>query len=305
MSLFSRLVVVSLPLVPKFVVGRVAARYVAGETLEEALREVEKLNAAGAMATMDVLGEEVSDPSRAEAAVDEYVRLFEAIEARGLDSNVSIKLTMLGLKIDQGLCRDNVEKIAETANRSRNFVRIDMEDHTCTQATLEIYHELQPRYGNLGVVFQSYMHRTLDDIENLPRQGANVRLCKGIYVEPRRIAWKGYQTVRHNFLTALEKLIERGVYVAVATHDEYLVCGAVGLLDRHGVPRDRYEFQMLLGVDEQLRQILLDEGHRLRVYVPYGRDWYPYSIRRLRENPEVAGHVARAFLGLRPAAGRR
>ena len=143
------------------------------------------------------------------------------------------------------------------------------------------------------------MRRTLDDIAGLPDEGANVRLCKGIYIEPRPTAWKGYDTVRHNFVAALEKLLSAGVYTGIATHDEYLACAAVALLDRYQVPRERYEFQMLLGVDEELRKILLDGGHRLRVYVPYGADWYQYSIRRLRENPEVAGHVARAFLGLK------
>ncbi len=299
MSLFSRLVVITLPLVPKFVVGRVAARYVAGETRDEAFRTVRELNARGAMATLDVLGEEVTAREKAEAAVEEYIRLFEEIDRDQVDSNVSIKLTLLGLKIDQEFCRENVERIAEAAQRFGNFVRLDMEDHTCTDATLEIYHQLQPRFGNLGVVFQSYMRRTLSDIESLTEGSGNVRLCKGIYVEPRRIAWKGFETVRHNFVAALEKMITQGVYAAIATHDEFLVGAAIALLDKHQLPRDRYEFQMLLGVDEELREILLAGGHRLRVYVPYGKDWYPYSIRRLRENPEIARHVIRQFFGMR------
>ncbi len=299
MSLFSRLVVITLPLVPKFVVGRVAARYVAGETRDEAFRTVRELNARGAMATLDVLGEEVTAREKAEAAVEEYIRLFEEIDRDQVDSNVSIKLTLLGLKIDQEFCRENVERIAEAAQRFGNFVRLDMEDHTCTDATLEIYHQLQPRFGNLGVVFQSYMRRTLSDIESLTEGSGNVRLCKGIYVEPRRIAWKGFESVRHNFIAALEKMITQGVYAAIATHDEFLVGAAIALLDKHQLPRDRYEFQMLLGVDEELREILLAGGHRLRVYVPYGKDWYPYSIRRLRENPEIARHVIRQFFGVR------
>lgn len=299
MSLFSRLVVTTLPLVPKSLVGRVAARYVAGETSEEAFATVRELNARGAMATLDLLGEEVTVREKAEAAVEEYVRLFEEIDRGQVDSNVSIKLTMLGLKIDQEFCLQNVERIAEAAQRFGNFLRLDMEDHTCIDATLEIYHQLQPRFGNLGVVFQSYMRRTLDDIEGLPDDSGNVRLCKGIYVEPRPVAWKGYNTVRHNFIAALEKMITGGVYAAIATHDEFLVCAAVALIDKHRLPRDRYEFQMLLGVDEELREILLKGGHRLRVYVPYGKDWYAYSTRRLRENPEVARHVIRQFFGLR------
>ncbi len=299
MSLFSRLVVRTLPLVPRFVVGRVAGRYVAGETRDEALAMVRQLNAEGAMATLDLLGEEVAERRKAEAAVEEYVRLFDEIDRLGLDSNVSIKLTLLGLKIDEDFCRDNVERIAAAAAASGNFVRIDMEDRTCTDPTLRIYHELQPRHGNLGVVFQSYMRRTLRDIAALPAEGANVRLCKGIYIEPREHAWKGFETVQRNFVAALDKMIRQGVYVGIATHDEYLVCAACELIDRHGLAVDRYEFQMLLGVDEELRRILLDAGHRLRVYVPYGKDWYPYSIRRLRENPEVARHVIRGTLGLR------
>jgi proline dehydrogenase len=299
MSLFSRLLVATLPLVPKAIVGRVASRYVAGATLEDALAAIRKLNGEGAMATVDVLGEEVSERGKAEAAVEEYLRVLEAISSQGLDANVSIKLTLLGLKIDQGFCRDNVERIVSRAKALGNFVRIDMEDHTTTDATLAIYRELQPRWGNLGVVFQAYMRRTLKDIGELPAEAPNVRLCKGIYVEPRRIAWKGHETIRANFVAALEKLILRGVYPAIATHDEVLCCAAAALVDKHGLRRDQYELQMLLGVDEELRRVLIASGHRLRVYVPYGRDWYPYSIRRLRENPEVAGHVLRAMVARR------
>ena len=298
MSLFSRLVVTTLPLVPKLLVGRVASRYVAGETREDALKEVSELNGSGAMATLDVLGEEVTEREKAEQSVEEYIRLFDAIAERGLDANVSIKLTMLGLKIDEAFCLANVERIATAARDHGNFLRMDMEDHTCHDATFRIYHALQPRYGNLGVVLQSYMRRALADIEALPETGANVRLCKGIYIEPRRIAWKGYDTVRRNFIAALDKLFRRGAYVGIATHDEYLVCAARHLIDRYGLTRERYEFQMLLGVDVELRRILVEDGERVRVYVPYGQDWYPYSMRRLRENPEVARHVMRATLSL-------
>jgi proline dehydrogenase len=283
MSVFNRLLVTSLPLVPKLIVGRVASRYVAGEDLAAAVRVVRTLNQQGAMATVDVLGEEVSERAKATAAVEEYLRVFETIDREKIDSNVSIKLTLLGLKIDEGFCRDNVARIVETAKRFGNFVRIDMEDNTTTDATIRIYRELHERYGNVGVVLQAYMRRTLRDIAELPAEGASVRLCKGIYVEPRTIAWKGYDTVRHNYVQALDKLFSNGVYVGIATHDEYLACAAT-------------EFQMLLGVDEELRRILIAAGHRLRVYVPYGHDWYPYSIRRLRENPEVARHVLKATL---------
>lgn len=296
MSAFNRLLVTGLPMVPKPLVGRVASRYVAGETLADAVRVVRSLNQEGAMATLDVLGEEVKEREPAVAAVEEYLQVFDTIARERLDSNVSIKLTLLGLKIDEGFCRDNVERIVAKAKEHGNFVRIDMEDHTTTDATLRIYHELHARYGNVGVVLQAYMRRTLADIAALPKQGASVRICKGIYVEPRAIAWKGFETIQANYVRALEKLIENGVYPGIATHDEYLVNRAVGLVDKHGLRREQYEFQMLLGVDEELRRILIAGGHRLRVYVPYGRDWYPYSIRRLRENPEVARHVIRATL---------
>ncbi len=250
------------------------------------------------MATLDLLGEEVSERGKAEAAVEEYERLFADIDGAGLDANVSIKLTLLGLKVDEDFCRENVRRIAATAARYGNFVRIDMEDSSVTEVTLRIYRSVQEELGNVGAVLQAYMRRTLDDVGALPARTPNVRLCKGIYIEPRKIAWKGYETVRANFTAALDKLLRNDVYVGIATHDEHLACEAEVLLDRLDVARDRYEFQMLLGVDEELRSILLGRGHRLRVYVPYGRDWYPYSIRRLRENPEVAKHVIRATLGL-------
>ncbi len=297
LGLFSRFVVTTLPLVPRFLVGRVARRYVAGDSREQALDVVRRLNSEGAMATLDLLGEEVFERAKAEAAVEEYLGVFRDIDRDGLDANVSIKLTLLGLKIDEAYCRANVRRVAETAGEFGNFVRIDMEDSSCVDPTLRIYGSLQPEMGNLGVVFQAYMRRLPEDCAALPAEGANVRLCKGIYIEPRRIAWKGYHTVRANFVATLERLIRQGVYVGIATHDEYLVCEAERLIDRYGLDRDRYEFQMLLGVDRELREVLIERGHRLRVYVPYGADWYPYSVRRLRENPEVAKHVIRATLG--------
>ncbi len=299
MSVFNRLLVTTLPLVPKPIVRRVSRRYVAGDTLDAAVATVRGLNEAGAMATLDVLGEEVRDRARASAFTEECLRVLERIEGEGIDSNLSIKLTMFGLAIDEDFCHANAERIVRAAGERGNFVRIDMEDASTTDATLRIYRDLQARYGNVGCVLQGYMRRTLADVDSLPAEGANVRLCKGIYIEPRRIAWKGYETVRANFVAALEKLLARGVYVGIATHDEYLVCAATALLDRLGVPRERYEFQMLLGVDHELRDVLIERGHRMRIYTPYGREWYAYSMRRLRENPEIAGHVVRATLGRR------
>jgi proline dehydrogenase len=296
MSLFDRALVRTLPVVPKGVVSKVARRYVAGETLDDAVATVAQLNSLGAMATLDLLGESVHDLAEARRTADEYVTMLDRIEAEGLDSNVSVKPTGLGLSIDEATAEQSIRRIAQAAAAHGNFVRIDMEDASTTDATLGIYKTLQAETGNLGCVLQAYMRRTLTDIAELPSESPNVRICKGIYIEPREIAWKGYETVRRAFVAALEKLLSSGVYTAVATHDEYLVAEAVRLIDRYEIPRDRVEFQMLLGVDEQMRDILLAQGHRLRVYVPYGRDWYAYSMRRLRENPAVAGHVARAVL---------
>ena len=218
MGILSWLIVKGLPLVPRAIVGRVASRYVAGEKLEDALGVVGRLSAEGAMATLGLLGEEVAERSKATAAADEYVRMLDAIAARSLPANVSIKLTSLGLKIDADFCRENAERIVAAAAGHGNFVRIDMEDHTTTDRTLAIYREIFTRHQNVGVVFQAYMRRTLADIAALPAAGANVRLCKGIYIEPRAVAWKGYETVRMNFLRALEKLLAAGVYVGIATH---------------------------------------------------------------------------------------
>lgn len=286
-----------LPFVPRVIVGRVAKKYVAGATTEEALQCVDELNRQGFAATVALLGEEVTERSKATAAVEEYDRVLRALSDRGADANVSIKLTLLGLEIDLDFCRDGLDKVLSTADEVGNFARIDMEDHTCTDDTLRLYQEArQERGAHVGIVLQAYLKRTLPDIAELG-EGINARLCKGIYIEPRRIAWKQYETVRLNFVQALEQLFEQGAYVGIATHDEYLVAASLGVIQRMGLGPDRYEFQTLLGVDEELRDSLRDLGHRVRVYVPYGRDWYPYSVRRLRENPQIAVYVMRAMLG--------
>ena len=311
MSLFDRLIVTTLPLVPKFIVGKVASRYVAGETLADAVETIQRLNGEGCMCTLDVLGEEVHDRALAQQAADQYQRVLGAIVENDLNCNISAKPTQFGLDIDESLCLEHYDALVSAAAKEDCFVRLDMEDRTTTDATLRMYRQLYDQHGlidgetqkdggrhraRVGVVFQAYMRRTLADIAGLPDEAANVRLCKGIYIEPREDAWKGFDTVRLNFVQALRKLLTQDVYLGIATHDEYLICAAVGLLDELGISKDRYEFQMLLGVEPQLRRILLAGGHRLRVYVPYGKDWYLYSMRRLRENPKVAGHVARAIL---------
>jgi len=297
MSLFDALVRYGMPMVPKTIVGRVARRYVAGETLDDAVRTLRSVNEEGAMGTVDVLGEEVHEPVKASASVAEYLKLVERIKDEKIDANISIKPTMLGLKIDQALCEENVTAIVNRAAELDNFVRIDMEDHTCTDATIQLYRRMRENHpARVGTVLQSYLHRTISDVNDLLPLDPNIRICKGIYREPRGIAWKDFETIRANFIYATEKLLSEGAYVGIATHDPYLVWAGMRLVDRLGLDRNRYEFQMLLGVDPELRRIILANGHRLRVYVPYGKDWYPYSIRRLRENPTVALHVMRAIL---------
>ena len=297
MSFFDVLVKYGMPWVPKPIVSRVASRYVAGESIDDAVRILREMNAEGAMGTVDVLGEEVQDRSKTERAVSQYLDLLDRIEAEGLDANISIKPTMLGLKIDADLCADNLSTVAARAAKLGNFVRIDMEDHTCTDATLQLYRRIHDAYPTaVGIVLQSYLHRTTTDVADLLPLNPNIRMCKGIYREPRAIAWEDFETIRANFIYNMEKLLAAGAYVGIATHDPYLVWAGMTAVDRLQVDRSGYEFQMLLGVDPELRSIILSAGHRLRVYVPYGRDWYPYSMRRLRENPTIAHHVARAML---------
>jgi proline dehydrogenase len=298
MSLFDTLVKYGMPFVPKPIVGRVARRYVAGDTLDDAVLTLRALNEEGVMGTVDILGEAVREPVKATAAVEEYLRLLDRIEDEKLDANISIKPTMLGLNIDQVLCEENLLRIVARAAEFDNFVRIDMEDHTCTDNTIQLFLQMHEKYpSSVGVVLQSYLHRTIADINGLLPLVPNIRICKGIYREPREIAWKNFETIRANFAFATEKLLSSGAYVGIATHDPHLVWAGMQIVDRLALDRDRYEFQMLLGVDPELRRIILVNGHRLRVYVPYGRDWYPYSIRRLRENPTVAHHVVRAMFG--------
>ena len=287
-----------LPAVPKQVVHLLAQRYIAGPTLEDACREVEEANRHGKLATIDVLGEEINRDEEARAIAQAYRDVFETIEHRELDSNVSVKLTALGLKLDYELCRENLESVVREAARRDNFVRIDMEDSSTTDETLRLYRELREAgHENLGIVLQAYLRRTIDDVRSLADLQPSVRICKGIYVEPPKLAYEGYEEVRTNFLRALEALLDAGCYVGIATHDEWLVSEARRIVSRRGLGRDEYEFQMLLGVAEPLGDRLVREGHRLRIYVPFGEHWYAYSLRRLQENPKIAGYIAADTLG--------
>jgi proline dehydrogenase len=286
-STFDRTIVRLLPAVPRPVVQRLSARYIAGSTIDDAARVVDELNGQGKLATVDVLGEEITNADEAGAIAGQYHDLLARIDDDELDSNISIKLTALGLDLDLGLCRENLEAVVRDAKQRESFVRIDMEDSSTTTRTLGLYRDLRELgYENLGVVVQAYLRRTIDDVEGID----NVRLCKGIYVEPPAIAYREFEAVRANYLLVLEKLLAQGSFVGIATHDEYLIVEALRLV--RGLPSDRYEFQMLLGVRPDRADALVGAGHRVRIYVPYGTQWYEYSLRRLQENPKIAGYVA-------------
>jgi proline dehydrogenase len=292
-TLLDRAIVRVLPAVPRPVVKKLSRRYIAGSTLVEACRVVSALNGEGKMATIDVLGEEITRRDEASALLAEYEDVFETIEREGLDSNISVKLTGLGLNLDHEFCRDNIAELVREAAKRGNFVRIDMEDSSTTTETLEIYRELRSQgLDNVGVVLQGYMKRTLADIAELADLRPNVRVCKGIYVEPDEIAYQEFETVRLNFVEAVGALLDAGAYVAVATHDDWVIGEALTLIEERGLAPEEYEFQMLLGVRPELGDELVREGHRLRIYVPFGRQWYEYSLRRLQENPKIAGYIA-------------
>ena len=298
MRLFDRAVVRVLPAVPRGVVRRVAAPYIAGETLEDARRVVKQLNAAGIRATVDVLGEDVSRPEEAEAIARAYHDALAAIEAERLDANVSIKLTGFGLELDKALCRSLVEALVEDAATRGIFVRIDMEDSSTTDDTLDLYRALRGAgHDNDGIVLQAALRRTLDDIATLADLLPNVRLCKGIYLEPPELAYRDFDSIRASFVHALEALLEAGCYVGIATHDEWLLEQGQRLVSTRGLGREDYEFQMLLGVRPALGDELVRGGHRLRIYTPFGRHWYAYSLRRLQENPKIAGYIAADTVG--------
>jgi len=275
-----------LPAVPKPVVQRFSSRYIAGSTLSDAVGVVRRLNGEGMLATIDVLGEEITHADEARAIARAYLDVFDAIEREQLDANVSVKLTALGLKLSYDLCKENVLEVLAQGR----FVRIDMEDSTTTDATLRLYRELREAgHDNVGVVLQAYLRRTLDDVGALADLRPNVRLCKGIYVEPPSLAYSGADSVRTSFVQCLDALLEAGAYVAAATHDERLIGEAL----RREVP----EFQMLLGVREDRARELVADGRRVRIYVPFGEQWYAYSLRRLQENPAMATTIARAAVG--------
>lgn len=275
------------------------ARFVAGETLDEALVALERLRAGGLRTTVDVLGEAVTSASEGAAAADEYLAVLDALAARGLDRNVSVKLSQMGLGLPGDVCRANVARILECAATHDAFVRIDMEDHSTTDATLALWRELRPLNagrGDSGVVIQAALRRSPSDVDVLVAEGARIRLCKGAYVEPATVAFPDKADVDAAYATLMERLLRDGTFPALATHDERLISRAVAFVREQGIAPDRFEFQMLYGVRRDLQERLVRAGFGVRVYVPYGTEWYPYFMRRLAERPANVAFVLRSIL---------
>jgi proline dehydrogenase len=273
--------------------GRFAARFVAGETVDSALAALRDLNAANISATLDLLGESVGRPEEARAARDTYLQLLDRIHTASANANVSVKLTQMGLDIDEALCVDNLRAILQRARQHGSFVRLDMEGSAYTQKTLDLFtRTVFPEFGSSsGVVLQSYLRRTAADVEAMILLGARVRLCKGAYKEPATIAFPDKRDVDANYIACLERLLDRGTYPAIATHDERIITHARAYARGRGVDPSRFEFQMLHGVRRDLQQELQRAGYRVRVYVPFGSHWYPYLMRRLAERPANIGFM--------------
>ncbi|CUV09359.1 Proline dehydrogenase (Proline oxidase) [hydrothermal vent metagenome] len=295
MNLLNPIIKATLPLVPKPIVRRIAKPYIAGETLPELVSVVQELNHDRFIVATSILGEFVTEVKDAEEAVQQYQEVLTEIKDLKLESNIHIKLSHFGLKLDKEVCYNNLINILKTAADCGNFVRIDMEDSTCTDDTLAIYKRAREKFENVGVVIQACMKRSNEDIDSLKAMKANVRICKGIYIEPPEIAYNDREIVRQNYSTLLKDLLGAGCYVGIATHDKWLVDDAFQIIEELALDHTQYEFQMLYGVDPQLRQMIRDAGHRMRVAVPFGPSWYPYSIRRLRKNPTVARYVLQAL----------
>lgn len=292
MKLFNNLIVKILPIFPKSFVWLFSKKYIAGTTLQDALDTTKELNDSGCYSTIDVLGEEVMDRERTIQSRDLSIQVLKALNDNNLNGSLSVKLTSLGLRFDKNLCYENVKTVVKEAKKNNYFVRIDMEDATCTDDTLEIYKKLRKDFTNVGAVIQAYMKRSVDDVKKLIKDDiANLRVCKGIYNESPKVAYKDFDKIRENFLEIIKLMLESKSYTGIATHDLYLIEKSQDLISESDSDPSDFEFQMLLGVTEKTRAELVEQGNRMRVYVPFGEDWYGYCTRRLKENPKMAGHI--------------
>lgn len=290
-----------LPYMPKRLIWIFSKRYVAGESIEDGLRVSKELNKEGVEVTVDLLGEFITTIEQAEENREKYINLIERFTQEKIVGHFSVKPTMFGLLIDKEVCYRNIEAVVQKAAEKGTFVRIDMEDSQCVDEEIEMYRKLKHKFpGSVGLVIQAYLRRTKNDLiamNNYPPNGAplNFRLCKGIYIEPKHIAYKEYQEIRDHYLDDLNFILENGMYAGIATHDKYLVEHALELIKEKNLDKTKYEFQMLYGVTPELRASIVRQGHRMRVYVPFGKDWFGYCTRRLKENPKMATHIIKAL----------
>lgn len=292
--MFNKLLVSLMPLAPKFIIRLVSKRYIAGEDTEAAMVTCKKLLELGFVTTVDILGESVNSEEQARQARDSYLELISIVTQNKIEKNISLKPTALGLGLSEAMAFENISIIVKKADESGVFIRIDMENSPYTDKTLAIYDRLKKQYAGLGTVIQAYMHRSLDDVKRIASQDGNLRICKGIYNESPQIAYKDAGEIRNNYLRLIQEMLEQGAYVGIATHDQYLIDESLKLIEALKIPSHKYEFQALLGVpiDKRLEE-LVSAGHKVRIYVPFGIEWYAYSSRRLKENPDVAGYVVK------------
>jgi len=299
--MLNKFIAAILPYFPKKFIWIFSRPYISGETLDDAIRVSKALNSNNIKVTLDVLGEFIKNLDEAETNKKEYLHLIDVTQQHGIDGNYSLKPTSFGLLIDKEVCYKHIREIVAKAASFRNFIRIDMEDSPCTDMEIELFRKLKSEFPkNVGLVLQAYLKRTYSDIEKMLDLNSetiplNYRLCKGIYVEPEAIAYKKYEEINQHFLDDLELMFKNKIYAGIATHDKPLVEGAYRLIEKYNVSKNLYEFQMLYGVTPGLRESILKDGHTMRVYVPFGKQWFGYSTRRLKENPKMASHIIKAI----------
>ncbi len=299
--MFNKIIASILPWLPKKFIWIFSRSYISGETIEDAVRVSKDLNAKEIKVTLDVLGEFIKDLDEAEKNTQEYLNLIDVTYKNCVDGNFSVKPTFFGLLIDKNACHKHMKDIVAKAASYNSFIRIDMEDSPCTSLEIELFRKLKAEFpANVGLVMQAYLKRTLNDIKGLIDLNSestplSFRLCKGIYIEPEEISYKKYEEINQHFLEDLEYMFQNKIHVGIATHDKPLVQGAYELIRRYNVPKYLYEFQMLYGVTPGLRESIVNEGHTMRVYVPFGKKWFGYSTRRLKENPKMASHIIKAL----------
>ncbi|MBA4321818.1 MAG: proline dehydrogenase [Odoribacter sp.] len=299
--MFNKFIAAILPYFPKKFIWIFSRPYISGETIDDAMRVSKDLNSKNIKVTIDVLGEFIKSLDEAEANKKEYLHLIDVAQQCGIDGNFSCKPTSFGLLIDKNVCYIHIREIVAKAASFNSFIRIDMEDSPCTDPEIELFRKLKNEFpDNVGLVIQAYLRRTFNDIEkmldlNKENSPLSFRLCKGIYVEPEAIAYKKYEEINLHFLEDLELIFKNKIHVGIATHDKPLIEGAYKLIEKYNVPKNMYEFQMLYGVTPRLRESIVNDGHTMRVYVPFGKQWFGYSTRRLKENPKMASHIIKAI----------